>query len=181
MIINWYGGGCYKIQASGFDIVIDPESSQSGSRLKGNLLLKTTSSFPVTEKENEIAGPGEYEISGVVVRGSATSESSSKEIKTAYMVYADGIRLGFLGNISSDLDEKALDALGEIDILFVPSNSYGAKLAKSIEPKIVIPGWGDPKKVALDMGAKGEPQEKLVIKKKEVDEIEGMNVIVLES
>ncbi|MDD5098911.1 MAG: MBL fold metallo-hydrolase [Candidatus Colwellbacteria bacterium] len=181
MIINWYGNGCYKVQASGFDIVVDPDSSQSGSRLKGNLILKTSSPFPIIEKENEIAGPGEYEISGAVVRGSVAPGSSREKIKTVYRVVADGIRLGFLGDISSDLDEKALDSLGEVDILFVPSNPHGAKLAKTVEPKIVVPGWGDPKKVALDMGAKTDAQEKLVVKKKDMDEVEGMSVVILKS
>ncbi|MCK9187399.1 MAG: MBL fold metallo-hydrolase [Candidatus Colwellbacteria bacterium] len=87
----------------------------------------------------------------------------------------------FLGNISAELSEKALEALGEIDILFVPSNDIANKLVKSVDPKIVIPGWGDPKKVMADIGQKPDPQEKLVIKKKDFEEIEGLRLIVLKN
>lgn len=181
MIINWYGGGCYKVQASGFDVVIDPESSESGKRLKGDLVIRTTSPFPAESVEGEIFGPGEYEISGVVVRGAMAPGNGPKELHTVYRVVADDLRLGFLGDISSELNEKALDTLGEIDILFIPSNTMGAKLAKSVEPKLVVPGWGDPMKAATDIGQKPDPQEKLVIKKKDIDEVEGMKVVILKS
>ena len=181
MIINWYGSGCYKVQASGFDIVIDPESSESGKRLKGDLTIRTTSPFPFENVEGEISGPGEYEISGAVVRGAMAPGSGAKELRTVYRVVVDDIRLGFLGDVPSELGEKELDTLGEIDILFIPSNAIGAKLARSIEPKLVVPGWGDPMKAATDIGQKPESQEKLVIKKKDIDEVEGIKVVVLES
>lgn len=181
MIINWYGNGCYKVQASGFDIVIDPESSQSGSRLKGNLTLHTVSSFPAVAEETEIIGPGEYEVSGIVIRGASAAETTPSELHTIYRVVVDDLQLGFLGNTGVEMGEKELDMLGEIDILFVPSNDIGAKLIKSVGPKMVVPGWGDPMSIAKDMGVKPEPQEKLVIKKKDLEEVEGLKVVILES
>ncbi|MDD3752665.1 MAG: MBL fold metallo-hydrolase [Candidatus Colwellbacteria bacterium] len=183
MIINWYGGGCYKMQASGVSIVTDPDSSGSGNRLKGDLVIKTEA--PVFADinnvvENEISTPGEFEISGTKIRGTAIPAGKGI-IKTAYRVEVDDMAFGFLGNVSAELSEKALEALGEIDILFVPSNDIANKLVKSVDPKIVIPGWGDPKKVMADIGQKPDPQEKLVIKKKDLEEIEGLRLIVLKN
>jgi len=55
------------MQASGVSIVTDPDSSGSGNRLKGDLVIKTEA--PVFADinnvvENEISTPGEFEISG---------------------------------------------------------------------------------------------------------------------
>lgn len=183
MTINWYGGGCYKVQSSGLNIVVDPDSSAgSGGRLKGDLVIKTKLSLPIEVGNialDEIVGPGEYEISGVKIRGVA-APSASDEIKTAYRVTIDDVRLGFLGDVSAELDENSLDALGEIDILFVPSNAIAGKLIKSVAPKIAVPGWGDPKVVTADVGQKPDPQDKLVIKKKDLESEGGFRLIILE-
>ncbi len=185
VIINWYGGGCYKVQTPGFDVVIDPESSGSGNRLKGNLTIRTSSKFSADNisinnvAEDEIIGPGEYEISGVKVRGAGVS-GPSDEIHSVYKVVIDDVSIGVLGDIDIELNENALDVLSEIDILLVPSNGMTGKLVKSIEPKIVIPGWGDAKTAMGEMGQKPEPEEKLVIKKKDLEGMEGTRLVVLE-
>jgi hypothetical protein len=186
VIINWYGGGCYKISASDADIVVDPSSSSgAGGRLKGDLVLKTAIPVPLELgkiEENEISIPGEYEISGVKIRGVAVpsgENSPSGMQKVAYRVVVDGLNLAFLGDIDAELSEKALDILGDIDILFVPSNKNSGKLIKSIDPSIAIPGWGDPKIVMAETGQKPDPQEKLVIKKKDLEAEEGFRLAVL--
>ena len=185
VIINWYDGGCYKVQTPDFSVVIDPESSGSGNRLKGDLTIRTSSKLGADNisinnvVEDEISGPGEYEIAGVTVRGVGVSGGEG-EIRSVYKVIIDGISFGVLGNIDFELKEDALDMLSDIDILFVPSNGVTGKLVKSIEPKIVIPGWGDPKKAMIDIGQKPDPEEKLVIKKKDIEEMEGTKLVILE-
>lgn len=186
MIINWYGGGCYKVQVSDFSLVVDPESSSgSGSRLKGDLVIKTSALLPqdnyTQTSHTEIIGPGEYEISGVKVKGAKTKESGKKELKSCFRVVIDDIKLGFLGNISEEPDEDALEVLSDVDILFIPSNKVGARLVKTIEPKIVIPGWGDPQSVKSEFGQEVEPQDKLTIKRKDVELIQGTKLVILES
>lgn len=181
MIINWYGGGCYKISASNIDIVIDPESSSgTGGRLKSDLIIKTESFLPLdikTLQENEIIIPGEYEISGVKITGVETS--SDKSLRVAYRIVVDDLNLAFLGDISAELDTNALDVLGDVDILFVPSKSISGKIIKSIDPSIAVSGWGDPKILMSETGQKPEPMEKLVIKKKDLESEEGFRLVVL--
>ena len=183
MIINWYGGGCYKISASDADIIVDPQSSPStGGRLKGGLVLKTEETLPIDfnkTAENEITIPGEYEISGVKIRGVALP-SSGDSIRSAYKILLDGLHLAFLGDVDDELSEKVLDVLGDVDILFVPSKTVSGKIIKSIGPSIAIPGWGDSKIVMAETGQKPDPQEKLVIKKKDLEEGEaGFRLVVL--
>lgn len=191
MTINWYGGGCYKIQTPSFNLIVDPDTaSGSGGRLKGDLVLYTSNvavaedskteaqNFP--PKEGEIAGPGEYNIGPAKVRGVLISkESTNEKIKTAYAVKLDEIRMGFLGDISSDFGEEELDDFGEIDVLFVPAKFAEAmRYIKSMEPKIVIPA-GDAKKLASELGQDVEPQEKLVIKKRDLEAEEKTRLVVL--
>ena len=186
MIINWYGGGCYKISTSSADIVIDSYSSNGvGNRLKGDLVIKTRSFLPIdinSTSKNEIIMAGEYEVLNIKIKGiQITSASPTNYIQTVYKIVVDDIGLGFLGDISTELDEKTLDDLGEIDILFVPSKNIASKLIKSVDPHIAIPGWGDPEKVMTDTGQRPEVLEKLVIKKKELQAQEGFRLVVLQS
>ena len=181
MIINWYGGGCYKIATPDFAVIVDPDSSESGRRLKGDLIVKTESELEnaVNNKEaNLISGPGEYEFSGVKVRGYMDG-SSNDRLSTAYKIVFEDIKFGFVPAGAADLVEEAADILSDADILFVAANEPGAKIAKRIAPKIVIPGEGNQKKFASDLGREPEPEEKLVIKRKDLDAVEGMKVVIL--
>lgn len=180
MTINWYGGGCYKIQTPNFNLVVDPETAPAvGNRLKGDLALHTLDKEPFPTVENEISGPGEYNIGSARIKGTMIAkESDATKVRTVYAVELDEINLGFLGDIESDLDAEALDALGEIDILFVPAqNSEAMRYVKSLDPRLVIPA-GDAKKLASDLGQEIKTQEKLVIKKKDL-EIEGKSRLVV--
>jgi hypothetical protein len=164
------------------NIVVDPDTSAgSGGRLKGELVLKTRVPAPVDINnvvEGEITVPGEYEISGVRIKG-VMLPSDGDELKTAFRVVVDDLALGFLGNASSELSEKVLESLGEIDVLFIPSNDISGKLVKAVAPKVAVPGWGDPARAMADIGQKPEPQDKIVIKKKDLESEEGFRLIVL--
>lgn len=180
MTINWYGGGCYKIQTPNFNLIVDPETAPAvGNRLKGDLTLHTLSKEPFPVMENEVSGPGEYNIGPARIKGVMIArESDNTKVRTGYAVELDEIKLGFLGDIESDLDAETLDALGEIDIVFIPAKSPAAmRYVKSLDPRIVIPA-GDAKKLASELGQEIEAQEKLVIKKKDM-ESEGKSRLVV--
>lgn len=186
MTISWHGGGCYKIQTPNFNLVIDPETAPSaGSRLKGDLILHTVletdgDNFP--PKEEEIFGPGEYNLGPAKIKGVLVSkESKEKILKIAYSVGLEDVRLGFLGDISADLTEDERDALDGIDILFVPATAASSlRYIKAIEPKLAIPR-GDEKKLAAELGEEALPQEKLTIKKKDLGSEEKTKLAVLSS
>ncbi|MCL4406327.1 MAG: MBL fold metallo-hydrolase [Patescibacteria group bacterium] len=191
MTINWYGGGCYKIQTPNFNLIIDPETAPAvGNRLKGDLILHTSDKGIIEDskaaaenfppREGEIFGPGEYNIGPAKVRGVLISkESGEKQIRTAFRVELDEIKLGFLGDVSSDLTEEELDDFDEIDILFAPGAANVAmRYVKSVEPKVVIPA-GDSKKLAVELGQDAEPQEKLVVKKKDLEAEEKTRLAIL--
>lgn len=186
MIITYHGEGCFKIQSGNLSVVVDPLND----RMKPDVVLKTAVPFPgETSEVKTIAGPGEYEIEGIEIRGvQLVSESSSKLIKTAYLVTFEEIKLGFLGETFKVPESEVLEALGDAEILFLPVGGKpylepeeAAKVVKQIEPAIVIPSfYKNPKDFCEEMGQKPGPQEKLVIKKKEVVELgEHTKIVVL--
>lgn len=167
-----------------------------------------------------IEGPGEYEIKDIVVKGlpsesdygvkpnpknsaalgraagSARAASggvgSEKRINTIYLVSLEGMRLCFLGALSSpDVPADVREQLEDVDILFVPvggdgvlSASEANKLGNSLEPRLIIPiHWnGDRallKQFLKETGEEhAETADKLVIKKKDLEGKEG-EVMVL--
>ncbi len=173
MVIKSIPLGGISCQFSDIILLVDPVS-----QTKGDIVLKTKAEFPLKPSPSEVInGPGEYEISGIKIRGiNIDKETASDLLRTAYLAEMDGMRLCFLGALNSELNEDAIDKLGEVDILFVPTGKNcidvkGANaLIKQIEPKIVIPTDPDIKDLAEEIGQKPEFQEKLAIKKKDLIE-----------
>ncbi len=207
MIITYYGDQFVKISQGDTVVAINPPSKESGrtpSRFGSGLALSTTNHplyngfDTVTYGENTpfmIAGPGEYEHSGIMVRGKGTTtDIDGKEYQSAiYTLTLEDISIGFLGPIAKAPSASELDTVGNLDILFVPIGGEGVlepaaayKLAVSLAPKIIIPmdyGKGrikDALKVFLKEAAEENvaPLEKLTIRKKEIDQKDG-DVIVL--
>src|SRR3989338_882395 len=139
-----------------------------------------------------IEGPGEYEIKDVAVRGFATPATYDKKqtINTVYSVALEGMNLCFLGALSNaELPASAKSELDDIDVLFLPvggsdvlGHAAAYKLAVQLEPKVIIPMHYDAaslKAFLKEAGAEGtKPEEKLTIKKKDLDGKEA-EVVVL--
>lgn len=193
MVISLLRFGGIRCQASGFSLTVDPaspgrESAASGEDGQNKLVLKTEApsgmDFPTAG--GVIATPGEYEISGVIVKGiPLQEESSANKLRTIYLVNIDGVRLCFLGSLTKELKDESLEKLEEVDILFLPvgapfvSEKQALALIKQIEPKIVIPTLAkNVKSLAEELGGRPEPEEKLTIKSKDLGE-EGTRLVWL--
>ena len=133
-----------------------------------------------------VAGPGEYEIGDVVARGYGvkTTFDGVERYNTIYQVKLEDMNIVFLGALSSpEIDPKILSEFGDIDVLFIPIGGgdvlevpQAAKLSLKLEARLIIPMHYD--KVSLgaflkEMGADVMPVEKLTLKKKDVNEMEG--------
>ena len=139
-----------------------------------------------------ISGPGDYEIKEIFIKG-ALSEAliaGKKYINTIYLFTLDGINIAFLGAMSdSELSKESREALNSPDILFIPVGGNGmldakaaAKLASSLEPRLIIPmdyDAGTLKAFLKEIGEeKAEVVDKLTLKRKDLDNKEG-EVVVL--
>ena len=176
MVINYCGERCFKVQSGKVSIAVDPLP-----RFKGDVTLHTEPRSTEVKKMwppevGHIYGPGEYEMLEVEIVGWANKDGSA-----TYLVKTEEMRLVFMGMGMQDLEPGLLDKLGEVDILFVPSGiSY--KVIKQIQPKIVIPSYMKPAELKAfleEVEKKAEPEEKLVIKKKDL--VPGTKIVVLKS
>ncbi len=181
MVITYAGERCFKIQSGKVSIITDPLP-----RFKGDITLHTQNLELGTKNSvlktwppeaGHIYGPGEYEISEVEMGGFPASGG----LATTYLVKTEEMRLVFMGEAMQEMEPGLLDKLGEVDILFAPAG-ISAKVIKQIQPKIVIPSYIKPAEVAAflkEVEKKAEPEEKLVIKKKDITP--GMKVVVLKA
>ena len=136
-----------------------------------------------------VAGPGEYEISGVFVRGLGTRGPKEK-INTVYSLVLDEIRLVHLGALTEVLTPAQVEQLGVVDVLFVPVGGGGtlepkaaAKLVTTLNPKIVIPIEADDeaslKTFLKEVGATaGAPVESLQVRRKDLADKETVAMII---
>ncbi|MEK7169368.1 MAG: MBL fold metallo-hydrolase [Patescibacteria group bacterium] len=178
MIINYYGGDYFKIQAGDLAILIDPENQRSfkGATLALNTIRPSLAEAPLEASPAWIDHQGEYEVNGIRVEGRTLGEEEKKE-KTAYRIEFDEVRIGVLGHLAKDPDPKMQEFLMDCDVLIIPagekpfiSSAAAAKLIRQLEPSIVIPSFAEnPKPFLKEMGQeKITAEEKFVFKKKDL-------------
>jgi len=204
MVITHHGGQCFKVSFGDTTLAFDPISKKSKlSPVKfGSDVAFISMNHPDFNGAEQVAhgnkqpfvvdGPGEYEVGDVTARGYGvqTTYDGTQRYNSIYQVLLEGMNMVFLGALNDpDIDPKILGELGSIDILFLPIGGgdvlevpQASKLAAKLEAKCVIPMHYD--KTALDAYLKeegsqnGKPQDKLTLKKKDVNEMTG-EVVVL--
>ena len=104
-----------------------------------------------------VNGPGEYEIGGVLI---ATVEVGPRQAATlVHGVEVGGVNVVHLGMGEPELDERAFDALGAVDVLLVNADEPAAAQAavRNLEPRIVIPFGPKAAELCAALGVK-EPR-----------------------
>lgn len=199
MIITYYGKEHFKLQVGDLTVAVNPISKEGTGKVAkygADVTLITTNhpDYNGTEQTEHggkapfvIRGAGEYEVQNIFFKGfsSETTLTEGKKSKvyqnTSYVFVIDGIRVTFLGALSSMLKPEHKEIIDETDVLFIPVgndtfllNPYDAhKLAVSLESKLVIPMDYDEQSLPIFLKEAGsekiDPVEKLTIKKKDID------------
>ena len=102
------------------------------------------------EKTHVIDGPGEYEISGLGVRGIATSMADVNDpraLNTVFILDAELISVCHLGALAAPLTTQAAQLIGHVDVLITPaggmdqaiSADQAAAVTRVLEPRLIIP------------------------------------------
>ncbi len=210
MIITYHNADFFKVSFGDTTIAVNPISKDSkikGARFGSDITLVSLNSpehngVDVTSRGDKesflIKGPGEYEVSGVFIKGfiSKSNYGGEDRFNTIYTVSLEGINLCFLGALGEkDLSSETKEAIDGVDILFVPVGGDGVldpatahKVAVQFEPKLIIPSHfaevGDKnalKTFLKESGAENvKPVDKLTIKRKDLDGMEG-EVMVLDA
>lgn len=168
MDIQFFGANCIKLSNKKVSLVIDDTLSKVGLKT----VTKADDIALFTEKNHEeslarftIDSPGEYEISEVSIMGIPVPKHIDPNEKAImYSIQIGDLSVGVLGHVNSDLTDDQLEALGIVDILFVPVGGNGftidavgaVQVVKKIEPKVVIPTHYADSKVSFEV-----PQQEL--------------------
>jgi L-ascorbate metabolism protein UlaG (beta-lactamase superfamily) len=97
-----------------------------------------------------VTGPGEYEISGVLIIGVASFHDDEKGQQrgknTIYLMEVDGVSVCHLGDLGHVLSDDEVEEIGNVDVLLLPVggvHTIGATMAaeviRQLEPKAVVP------------------------------------------
>ncbi|MBL7155343.1 MAG: MBL fold metallo-hydrolase [Candidatus Portnoybacteria bacterium] len=202
MTISWYGLSCFKITNQGghLTIITDPFNKSFGLKPPRGSADIVTVSHEHDDHNNVkaisgspfiINNPGEYEIKGIRIIGCSSfhdkKQGQERGLNTIYLIKIDKIRICHLGDLGQErLTDEQLETIGQVDILIIPIGglytieaSEAVKVAKQIEPSLIIPmhyklpglklkfaGVGD---FLKEMGLNKKPAvDKLTIKKKDL-------------
>ena len=158
MDITWIGHSCFRLRADDLVVITDPFPASLGLRpeVRPATVVTVSNTHPNHSNWSEVAGsprvfdaPGEYEYSGVAVRGVMTSLPPDIPIEhrsVAYSIEIDRVNICHLGDIGVPLTPKQVDELAPVDVLLLPTGG-GCTLAldqvlqamQDLDPKIVIP------------------------------------------
>ncbi len=205
MIITYFGKQFFKIQQGEMVLAFNPvhKNSKTGinAHFGADIALITTNHPDYNGLEQlshgeripfAITGPGDYEIKEVFIKGVLSNAiiADKKYINTIYLFSVDHISIAFLGALSDgELSKESREAINSPDILFVPVGGKGlldaksaAKLAASLEPKLIIPMDYDPVSLKAFLKEAGEEKaeivEKLTLKQKDLEKKEGEIVVL---
>jgi L-ascorbate metabolism protein UlaG (beta-lactamase superfamily) len=165
MEISWAGHSCFQLRGKNAIVITDPFTPTQGS-LQGdiNRLSKINVSI-VTVSHNHpghnftegiggkpriIRGPGEYEISDILITGvGAYHDNNHGQTfgkNTIYVIHMDELVICHLGDLGHSLQEEQLETVADADILLIPiggnhtlNATQAAEVISQVEPHIVIP------------------------------------------
>jgi hypothetical protein len=207
MDLQFNGANSISVSNKQTHLVIDDNLKELGlsTITKADDIALFTSSEKLVSAKNAklvIDSPGEYEVGNMSIYGIAArahTDGPDEHTATIYKILAGEICLVVAGHIYPELSDKQLEAIGMVDVLFIPVGGHGytldatgaLKLIKDIEPKLVIPTNYDDKGVkypvpqdSLDDAVKTlamEPKDRVAkLKLKPADLPETTQLLVLE-
>lgn len=156
MDVQFYGANCLVFNTKDLRVVVDDNLEALGAKSvarEGDLVIFTNRHEGPSPKGAKmvIDMPGEYEVSNISITGTPARAHMDEDEKstnaTMYKLVSGETSYLVTGHVYPSLTDDELEALGLIDVMFVPvgGNGYtldpvGAlKLIKAVEPKLVIP------------------------------------------
>ncbi|HEY8489803.1 MAG TPA: MBL fold metallo-hydrolase [Dehalococcoidia bacterium] len=159
MEITWLGHACFRIRSRDATILTDPCARSTGYHMgKPTADIVTVShQHPghnwvdgVAGTPRVIYGPGEYEVSNVLITGIRTYHDRQKGAQrgrnVVYLIETEGVRLCHLGDLGHVPSDEQIEEMSDIGILFIPvggGSTIDARTATEVvnllEPRLVIP------------------------------------------
>src|SRR5713226_8071231 len=165
MEISWLGHSFFVLRGKNVTLITDPFSPQPGQSQGESLKLSKINAPIVTISHNHpghnfaegvagnprvVRGPGEYEISDVLITGVPSYHDAKRGAErgrnTIYVIHMDDLVICHLGDLGHTLQEEQLEEVADADILLVPisgqstlNGAQAAEVISQVEPHIIIP------------------------------------------
>lgn len=159
MEITWLGHSCFRLRGREATVVTDPCAKSTGYKIgKPTADIVTVSHdhpghnnvAAVAGSPRTVLGPGEFEISGVLIMGIRTyhdlEKGQERGKNIAYVFELDGVRICHLGDLGHVPTPDHVEQLSGVDVLLAPiggghgiDGAAAAETVSLLEPKLVIP------------------------------------------
>ncbi|MBI2872875.1 MAG: MBL fold metallo-hydrolase [Chloroflexi bacterium] len=158
MEITWLGHACFLLRGSSATVLTDPFPDSLGLSMGATTaaVVTVSNSHPnhsavqgVQGRPLVLNGPGEYEVSGVYVRGVGTPlmpDADGTHRNTMFIIEVDDVVLCHVGDLSVPLVSRQLEKLTTCDVLFLPVGGRCTlpmdrvgEMVNTIEPRLVVP------------------------------------------
>ena len=159
MDITWLGHSCFRIKGTQAVVITDPYPPDLGYSLGTPTANVVTVSHQhpshsyvagIGGEPRIVSGPGEYEISNILIAGVATfhdaDRGSQRGKNTVYLMEVDGISVCHLGDLGHVLTAEQVEDIGDVDVLLLPVGGLAtidarmaAEVIRQLEPKAVVP------------------------------------------
>ena len=158
MEINWLGHSCFRLRDGDTVVITDPFPTSLRLRpdFRQATVVTVSNNHPNHSNWQAVPGepkvfqaPGEYEFSGIAVRGVMTSlppDTPQEQRNVAFCVQMDNVNVCHLGDIVQPLTTRQRDDLAPVDVLLAPTGGDCTlpleqilQIIQDLDPKIVIP------------------------------------------
>ena len=158
--IRWHGHACWEI-TNDITLVTDPHDGKSigipAPTVAGDIILVSHDHYDhnsvksVEKDDSKVVTDGrKRSISNIEISGVDSfhdeDQGSKRGTNIMYKFEIDGIKFCHLGDLGHDLDDEAVQKIGEVDILFVPiggtftvDDRQAWSVINKIKPKIIVP------------------------------------------
>lgn len=160
--IQYLGHSCFRLRGRDGIVLTDPFDRSVGFDIGRPTAHIVTVSHSHPDHANTMAvrpqrdqlfmidGPGEYEISGILISGVRTYHDTKKGAElgknTVYVIHMDEVVFAHLGDLGHELTTQQLDEIGNVDVLFIPvgggetiSPATASSVISQLEPRVVVP------------------------------------------
>ncbi len=159
MEISWLGHSCFRIKGNRATVIADPYSPDLGYSLGNPAANIVTVSHQhaghsyvqgIDGDPKLVTGPGEYEISGVLIIGITAFHDDEEGIKrgknTAYLMEVDEVSVCHLGDLGHVPTNELVEEIENVDVLLIPvggvstiNASLAAEVVRQCAPRVVVP------------------------------------------
>ena len=172
MEITWLGHSCFRLRSEDLVVITDPYPAAVGLRPDSRAATAVTVSNPHPHHSNwpyvggepkVFQNPGEYEYSGIAVRGVMTplsvGEARDKR-NVAFCIEIENVNICHLGDIAEPLTPREIDMLSPVDVLLAPVGGGCTlevervhQILQDLGAKVVIPMHYSIPNLAVELGS----------------------------